>query len=95
MVRVAGVYVQEHGFSALACAMSVLAKSAVTFELFRQEVERLRKVAVVPFLPMPLDAGDVFNCRASRYGEDGEEPPHHRRRRSSSVDADCRWSARG
>jgi len=76
-------------------AMSVAADSAAAFDLFRQEVERLRQMAVVPPSPVHFDADDILGRRASRDGEDEDEPPRNMRLRSSSVDADGRRPAHG
>ena len=62
--------------------MSAAADSAVAFDLFSQEVERLRKVAAVPPSPVRFDAGDTLVRRLSRADEDEEEPPRNMRRRS-------------
>jgi len=85
-VRDAHGYVLEDAISVLARAMSVAADSAAAFDLFAQEVERLRQVAAVPPSPVRFDAGDIFGRRLSRDDEDEEAPPRNMRRRSSLVD---------
>jgi len=75
--------------------MSVAADSAAAFDQFRQEVERLCQVAVVPPSPVRFAVGDILGRRVSRDGENEEEPPHNMRRRSSSVDADGRGPSDG
>jgi len=89
-VRDAYGYVLEDAMPALARAMSVAADSAAAFDLFAQEVERLRQVAAVPPSPMRFDAGDILGRRHSRDDEDEEESPRNMRRRSSSVDGGSR-----
>jgi len=78
----------------LARAVSMAADPEVAFDLFLQEVERLRQVVVVPPLPVRFDAGDILGRRVSRDSEDEEETPRNMRRRSSSVDGDGRGPAR-
>jgi len=56
-VRDAHRYVLEDAMPVLARAMSVAADSAAAFDLFTQEVERLRQVAAVPPSPVRFDAG--------------------------------------
>jgi len=85
-VRDAHGYVLEDAMPVLARAMSVAADSAAAFDLFAQEVERLRQVAAVPPSPVRFDAGDILGRRLSRDDEDEEEPPRNMHRRSSSVD---------
>jgi len=75
-------------------AMSVAADSAVAFDLFSQDVERLGQVAAVPPPPVRFDAGEILGRRLSRDDEDEEEPPRHMRRRSSSVDGGSRGPVR-
>ena len=87
-------YVLEDATPVLAQAMSAAADSAVAFDLFSQEVERLRQVAPVPPSPVRFDAGDTLVRRLSRADEDEEEPPRNMRRRSSSVDGGSRGHAR-
>ena len=70
----------------LALAMSVAADSAAAFDLFTQEVERLRQVAAVPPSPVRFHAGDILGRCHSRDDEDEEESPRNMRSRSSSVD---------
>jgi len=89
-VRDAHGYVLEEAMPVLARAMSVAADSAAAFDLFSQEVERLRQVAAVPSSPVRFDAGDILGRRLSRDDEDEEEPPRNMRRRSSSVDEGSR-----
>jgi len=89
-VREAHGYVLEDAMPVLARAMSVAADSAAAFDLFAQEVERLRQVAAVPPSPVRFDAGDILGRRLSRDDEDEEEPPSNIRRRSSSVDGGSR-----
>jgi len=84
-VRDAHGYVLEDAMPVLARAMSVTADSAAAFDLFTQEVERLRQVAAVPPSPVRFDAGDILGRRHSRDDEDEEEFPRNMRRRSSSV----------
>jgi len=79
-------YVLEDAMPVLARAMSVAANSAAAFDLFTQEVERLRQVAAVPPSPVRFDAGDILGRRHRRDNEDKEESPRNMRRRSSSVD---------
>jgi len=74
--------------------MSMAADSAVAFDLFSQEVERLRQVATVPPSPVRFDAGDILGRRLSRDDDDEKEPPCNMRRRSSSVDGGSRGAAR-
>ena len=93
-VRDAHGYVLEDAVPVLARAMSVAADSEVAFDLFSQEVERLRQVAAVPPSPVRFDAGDILGRRLSRDDEDAEEPPRNMRRRSSSVDGRSRGPAR-
>jgi len=60
--------------------MSVAADSAVAFDLFFQEVERLRQVAAVPPSSVLFDADDILGGRLSRDDEEEEEHPritHH------------------
>jgi len=83
-------YVLEDAMLVLARAMSVAADSAATFDLFSQEVERLRQVAAVPPSPVRFDAGDILGRRLSRDDEDEEEHPRNMRRRRSSVDEGSR-----
>jgi len=78
----------------LARAVSVAADSAVAFDLFLQEVERLRPVVAVAPSPVRFDAGDILGRRVSRDDEDEEEPPRNTRHRSCSVDGDGRGPAR-
>ena len=78
-------YVLEDAMPLLARAMSVAADSAAAFDLFSQEVERLRQAAAVPPSPVLFDAGDILGRRLSRDDEDEEEPPRNMRRRTSSV----------
>jgi len=89
-VRDAHGYVLEDAMPVLTRAMSVAADSAAAFDLFAQEVERLRQVAAVPPSPLRFDAGDILGRRLSRDYEDEEEPPRNMRRRSSSVDGGSR-----
>ena len=89
-VRDAHVYVLEDAMPVLARAMSVAADSAAAFDLFSQEVERLRQVAAAPPSPVHFDACDVLGRRLSRDDEDEEEPSRNLRRRSSSVDEKSR-----
>jgi len=79
-------YVLEDAMPVLARAMSVAADSAAAFDLFLQEVERLRQVAAVPPAPVRLDAGGILRRRLGRDVEDEEEPPRNMRCRSSSED---------
>jgi len=83
-------YVLEDAMPVLALAMSVAADSAAAFDLFTQEVERLRQVAAVPPSPVRFDVGDILGRRHSRDDEDEEESPRNMRRRSSSVDGGSR-----
>jgi len=92
-VRDAHEYVLEDAVPVLARAMSVAADSEVAFDLFSQEVERLRQVAAVPPSPVRFDAGDILGRRLSRDDEDAEELPRNMRRRSSSVDGGSRGPA--
>jgi len=69
-VRDAHGYVLEDAMPVLARAMSVAADSAAVFDLFAQEVERLRQVAAVPPSPVRFDAGDILGRRLSRDDED-------------------------
>ena len=85
-VRDAHGYVLEDAFPVSAQAMSVAADSAAAFDLFSQEVERLRKVAAAPPSAVRFDAGDILGRRLSRDDENEEEPPRNMRRRSSSVE---------
>jgi len=85
-VRDAHGDVLEDAMPVLPRAMSLAAESAAAFDLFAQEVERLRQVAAVPPSPVRFDAGDILGRRRSRDDEDAEEPPLSMRRRSSSVD---------
>jgi len=89
-VRDAHGYVLEDAMPVLARAMSVAADSAAAFDLFTQEVERLRQVAAVPPSPVRFDAGDIRGRRHSRDDEDEEESPRNMHRRSSSVDGGSR-----
>jgi len=89
-VRDAHGYVLEDAMPLLARAMSVAADSAAAFDLFSQEVERLRQAAAVPPSPVLFDAGDILGRRLSRDNEDEEEPPRNMRRRTSSVDEGSR-----
>jgi len=89
-VRHAHGYVFEDAMPVLARAMSVAADSAAAFDLFTQEVERLRQVAAVPPSPVRFDAGDILGRRLSRNDGDEEESPRSMRRRSSSVDGGSR-----
>jgi len=89
-VRDAHGYVLEDAMPVLARAMSVSADSAAAFDLFTQEVERLRQVAAVPPSPVRFDAGEILGRRHSRDDEDEEESPRNMRRRSSSVDGGSR-----
>jgi len=83
-VRDAHGYLLEDAMPVLARAMSVAADSAAPFDLFYQDVERLRQVEAVPPLPVRYDAGDILGRRLSRDDEDEEEkPPRNMRRRSS------------
>jgi len=83
-VRYAHGYLLEDAMPVLARAMSVAADSAAPFDLFYQDVERLRQVEAVPPLPVRYDAGDILGRRLSRDDEDEEEkPPRNMRRRSS------------
>ena len=66
----------------------------MAFDLFFQEVARLREVAAVPPSPVRLDAGDILGRRVSREEKDKEEPPRNMRRCSSSVDGGIRGPAR-
>jgi len=93
-VRDAHGYVLEDAMPVLARAMSVAADSAAAFDLFSQEVERLRQVAVVPPSPVRFDAGDILGRRLSREDEDEEETPRNMRCRSSSVDEGSRGHVR-
>jgi len=74
----------------LARSMSVAADSAAAFDLFSQEVERLRQVAEAPPSPVRFDASDILGRRLSRNDEDEDEPPRNMRRRSSSLDKGSR-----
>jgi len=87
-VRDAQGQVLEDAIPVIARAISVAADSAAAFDMFREEVERLRQVEVVPYSPVRFDAGNVLHRRASRDGEDEYEPRRNMRRRSSSADAD-------
>jgi len=89
-VRDAHGYILEDVMPVLARAMSVAADSAAAFDLFSQEVERLRQVAAVPPSPVRFDAGDILGRRHSRDDEDEEESPQNMDRRSSSVDGGSR-----
>jgi len=89
-VRDAHGYVLEDAMPVLARAMSVAADSAAAFDLFTQEVERLRQVAAVPPWPVRFDAGDILGRCHSRDDEDEEESPRNMLRRSSSVDGGSR-----
>jgi len=89
-VRDAHGYVLEDAMPVLARAMSVAPDSAAAFDMFSQEVERLRQVAAVPPSPVRFDAGDILGRRLSRDEEDEEEPPRTMRRRSLSVDEGSR-----
>jgi len=89
-VRDAHGYVLEDAMPVLARAMSVAADSASAFDLFTQEVERLRQMAAVPPSPVRFDARDILGRRHSRDDEDEEESPRNMRRRSSSVDGGSR-----
>ena len=93
-VRDAHGDVLEDAMPVLARAMSVAAHSAAAFDLFSQEVERLRHVAVVPPAPVRFDSGGILGRRLSRDDEDEEEPPGNMRRRSSSVDDGSRGHVR-
>ena len=93
-VRDARGYVLEDALPVLARAMRVAEDSAVAFDLFSQEVERLRQVAEVPPSPVRFDAGYILGWRLSRDAEDEEKPPRIMRRRSSSVDGGSRGPAR-
>jgi len=86
----ANCHVLEDAMPVLARAMSVAVDLAAAFDLFTQEVERLRQVAAVPPSPVRFDAGDVLGRRHSRDDEDEEESPRNMRRRSSSVDGGSR-----
>jgi len=94
-VRHAHGYFFEGAMTVWALAMSAAAESAAAFDLFRQEVARLRHVAVVPPTPVRFDAGDILGWRSSRNGEDETELSRNMRRCSSSVDADGLRPARG
>ena len=87
-------YVVEDAMPVLARAMSMAADSAAAFNLRRQDVERVRKVAMVPPSPVRSAAGDTLGRHVSRDEENEEEPPQNMRRGSSSVDADGRGPAR-
>jgi len=87
-VRHAHGYFLEGAMTVWALAMSAAAEWAAAFDLFRQEVARLRQVAVVPPTPVRFDAGDILGWRSSRDGEDETELSRNMRRCSSSVDAD-------
>jgi len=89
-VRDAHGYVLEDAMPVLARAMSVAADSAAAFDLFSQEVERLRQVAAAPPSPVHFDAGDILGRRLRSDDEDEEEPPRNTRGRSSSVDEGSR-----
>ena len=89
-VRDAHGYFLEDAMPVVARTMSVAADSAAAFDLFAQEVERLRQVAAVPPSPVRFDAGDILGRRLSRDDEDEEEPPRIMRRRSSSLDGGVR-----
>jgi len=89
-VRDAHGFVLEDAMPVLARAMSVAADSAAAFDLFTQEVERLRQVAPLPLSPVRFDAGDILGRRHSRDDEDEEESSRNMRRRSSSVDGGSR-----
>jgi len=75
--------------------MSVAADSAAAFDLFRQEVEDLFQVAVVPPSQLRFAGSEVIGRRGNCDGEDEEEPPRNMRRRSSCVDADGHGPSRG
>ena len=92
--RDAHEYVLEDAMPVLARAMSVAVDSALAFDLFSQEVERLRQVEAVPPSPVRFDAGDILGRRLSRDNKDEEEPPRIMRRRSLSVDDGSREPAR-
>jgi len=62
-VRDAHGYVLEYATAVLARAMSGPADSAAAFDLFTQEVERLRQVPAVPPSPVRFDAGDILGRR--------------------------------
>jgi len=94
-VRDAHGHVLEDAMPMFARAMRVAAASAAAFNILLQEVERLRQVAVVPPFPVRFDAGDIFGRKASRDGEDKEEPPRNMSRRSLAVDADGHGPSRG
>jgi len=89
-VRDAYGYVLEDAMPVLDRSMSVAADSAAAFDLFAEEVERLRQVAAVPPSPVRFDAGDILGWRFSRADEDEEDSPPNMRRRSSSVDGGSR-----
>ena len=89
-VRDAYGYVLEDAMPVLARSMSVAADSAAAFDLFAEEVERLRQVAAVPSSPVRFDAGDILGRRLSRDEEDEEESPRIMRHRSSSVNGGSR-----
>jgi len=89
-VRDAQGYILEDAVTVLAQAMSVATDSAAAFDLFSQEVERLRQVAAVPPSPLRFDAREILGRRLSRDDEDEEEPPRSMRRRSLSVDEGSR-----
>jgi len=74
----------------LARAMRVAADSAAAFDLFAQEVERLRQAAAVPPSPVRFDAGDILGRRLSRDDEDEGESPRNVRRRSFLADGGSR-----
>jgi len=68
---------------------------ASSLDLFRQEVELIRRVSVVPASPVRFEAGDVSGRRASREEDaNEEEAPRNKRRRSSSEEDDGRGPAR-
>jgi len=89
-VRDAHGSVFEDAMPVLARAMSVAADSEAAFDLFAEEVERLRQVAAVPPSPVRFDAGHILGRRLSRDDEDEEESPRNMRCRSSSVDGGSR-----
>jgi len=94
-VRYASCYVLEDAIPVFFRAISAAADCAAAFDLLREEVERLRQVAVVPHSPVRFDGGDILGRRDSCDSEDEEEPPSSMRRRSLSLDADGRGPARG
>jgi len=83
-------YVLEDAMPVLARAMRVAADSAAAFDLFAQEVERLRQAAAVPPSPVRFDAGDILGRRLSRDDEDEGESPRNVRRRSFLADGGSR-----